>query len=689
MKDQATSPIMIEDDDDNQSNSVDNRTPENQANSNDEIRATNTQDNLENQSNVNSGNDTNVQESESQSRRNSSRRRTSPRITREQEKFQALLQELSTPAKGEKAENVDEEEDADGSVSQSLARLYQKATRAGLRVTKANQDEILCWYKYAEGFENRVREIRSQDTSVTDPTARSRAYREVSQHLPGITEANLPELVLPHFECRQPLSLSDILDTRPDRALARKWDSDRSHNQFHIHQPTFTNGGTNNVNISGLVEGGTFNAGSNSMSQNKVDNYGQKKIDEYFSFSRHRKRQNENDYEEELPSTPPNKIRATTRTLRETSPTSLLYDEDTSSSDSEIRPTLLINVFQDQQQKPVAKQSEQSGSVPIPKIDLNGYGRVLISVSFKDKHTRTPLNIGVVNFHDNSCTKPLPSSMITHIQNQMENEEDSTIFFDDNKKFGIVKFEIDVDEDVIGFLDEFWNCKSIDALRQILHKNSVHNRPNFNFDINYAYQFFNHMYNLYSNDMLAQTLTESEYTAYVWTPLLHYAFMDKGEIRISSGEVSSTAYEKLKKLAQIQEKSGPRMDSSAVILSIGQEVLIQENGSAYLALPTVSRPEIHKFEVYMIQTNELSLSLYVASYVFENTICMFGLTDITIPRTIEAFPKCVEAVFKVLSWKARTRKNTKIFHELIGKSASQHHEKKYFSPKKIANQAKP
>ena len=91
----------------------------------------------------------------------------------------------------EKAENVDEEEDADGSVSQSLARLYQKATRAGLRVIKANQDEILCWYKYAEGFENRVREIRSQDSSVTDPTARSRAYREVSQHLPGITEANL------------------------------------------------------------------------------------------------------------------------------------------------------------------------------------------------------------------------------------------------------------------------------------------------------------------------------------------------------------------------------------------------------------------------------------------------------------------------------------------------------------------
>src|SRR5436190_9628287 len=116
------------------------RTPENQANSNDEIRTTNTQDNLENQSNVNSGDDTNVQESESQSRRNSSRRQTSTRITRVQEKFQALLQELSMPAKGEKAENDD-----DRSASQSLARLYQKAT-AGLRIIKANQDVILCWY---------------------------------------------------------------------------------------------------------------------------------------------------------------------------------------------------------------------------------------------------------------------------------------------------------------------------------------------------------------------------------------------------------------------------------------------------------------------------------------------------------------------------------------------------------------
>jgi hypothetical protein len=77
---------------------------------------------LENQSNANSGDDTNVQKSESQLRRNSSRRRTSSRITCKQKRFQAFLQELSTPNKEEKAKNDDDaEEDGDGSASQSLA----------------------------------------------------------------------------------------------------------------------------------------------------------------------------------------------------------------------------------------------------------------------------------------------------------------------------------------------------------------------------------------------------------------------------------------------------------------------------------------------------------------------------------------------------------------------------------------
>ncbi|CAG8637060.1 4848_t:CDS:2, partial [Gigaspora rosea] len=255
----------------------------------------------------------------------------------------------------------------------------------------------------------------------------------------------------------------------------------------------------------------------------------------------------------------------------------------------------------------------------------------IINLFKNNKNTKTPLSIGVANFHNNSCVQHLPPSMITYIQKQMENDED-TIYFDNEKKVGIDKFAIDVEDEVMEFLNKFRDCK--------------------------------------------------------------------GDIRFSSGEVSSIAYDKLKKLAQIQSKSGPRMDSRATIMSVSQEVLIQENGrydnankrkndltkleycskvlltSAYLALPTVARPDIHKFEIYLIQTN--------ASYVFENTICMLGLTDIIIPRTVDAFPKCVEAACKVLSWKARSRNNTKIFHELIGQSTSQLHERKYFTPKKLA-----
>ncbi len=80
--------------------------------------------------------------------------------------------------------------------------------------------------------------------------------------------------------------------------------------------------------------------------------------------------------------------------------------------------------------------------------------------------------------------------------------------------------------------------------------------------------------------MLTRLLTETEYAAYVWTPLIRYAFMEQ-DIRISryvlpdtfllhlynnnfwdfffitnfSGEVGSLAYEKLKKLAQQQSKT--------------------------------------------------------------------------------------------------------------------------------------
>ena len=90
----------------------------------------------------------------------------------------------------------------DGSLSQSLARIYQKAIKAEKRVTYAYQGEIWCWYYYAEGeiwcwyyyaegFEKRVKEIMNGDNRIGDRQARSQVYSEMTVHLPNITKDNL------------------------------------------------------------------------------------------------------------------------------------------------------------------------------------------------------------------------------------------------------------------------------------------------------------------------------------------------------------------------------------------------------------------------------------------------------------------------------------------------------------------
>ena len=142
MQNQATSPIMIEDD--ASENNDDERTP----------------DASNRSANVQTNDDTRNLSSQQSSRG------SSPRNTRSQDRFQELLRELSTPVRGEPVEANDEEETGEDSVPKSLAQLYQKAIKAGLQVTKANQEEISCWYNYAKGCEDRVKAIRESDSRL-------------------------------------------------------------------------------------------------------------------------------------------------------------------------------------------------------------------------------------------------------------------------------------------------------------------------------------------------------------------------------------------------------------------------------------------------------------------------------------------------------------------------------------------
>ncbi|CAB4400343.1 unnamed protein product [Rhizophagus irregularis] len=67
--------------------------------------------------------------------------------------------------------------------TQSLIHLFQNATRAG-------HEEILFWVHYSDNFENKVVEIR-HETGVTDKTARTQIYKEMLEHLAGVTPVAL------------------------------------------------------------------------------------------------------------------------------------------------------------------------------------------------------------------------------------------------------------------------------------------------------------------------------------------------------------------------------------------------------------------------------------------------------------------------------------------------------------------
>ncbi|CAG8713328.1 10940_t:CDS:2, partial [Racocetra persica] len=67
--------------------------------------------------------------------------------------------------------------------TQSLVGLFHYALCS-------RHEEILAWYNYSDNFENRVIEI-CRELRVTDKIAKTQLYKEMLEHLPGITSGNL------------------------------------------------------------------------------------------------------------------------------------------------------------------------------------------------------------------------------------------------------------------------------------------------------------------------------------------------------------------------------------------------------------------------------------------------------------------------------------------------------------------
>ncbi|PKK59063.1 hypothetical protein RhiirC2_857515 [Rhizophagus irregularis] len=319
--------------------------------------------------------------------------------------------------------------------------------------------------------------------------------------------------------------------------------------------------------------------------------------------------------------------------------------------------------------------------------------------------TKSPLCIGVINIHNSDCTKFLPDDFKHFIADQLEDPEIEAISFANGRS--ISKFVVDCEEEVIQYLDKFYDVGDLRSLAKVLNENPIDMSLASN-DLIFVRTLFDHFFFLYKNDILLQSMSESELNMYVWTPLLRNAFLGKDDIKLSCGELASNSYNKLMEILDIGGRSAPKLDGKGLLKSLGTEILAQEDGvlntrgkrkgdlkkleycskiiltTLFFALPSEAKANITKIETYSIQSNGLRLTISVSKYLFENTIITMGLQDIEIPRTVEGFSKLVTAVKVILSWKSRTRKNTQEFYKALKNGHKRLENGIHFSPKKMA-----
>ncbi len=303
----------------------------------------------------------------------------------------------------------------------------------------------------------------------------------------------------------------------------------------------------------------------------------------------------------------------------------------------------------------------------------------------KNQISKSPLSIGIIDIHNVECLKYLPPRFKEYIADQVQGTDDS-IYFSEGKV--INKFLVDCEEEVLKYLEKFDNIDSLKSLEECLDKNRINHSTSSN-DLIYAENLFLHFLFLYKNDVLTQSLTEAEFNAYVWTPMLRNAFLGKADLRLKCGEVASKSYDKLKEILNIVTRGGPRLDGKGFLKSLGTEILAQEDGAIstqskrtgdlqkleycskiiltalFFALPSHVKNGIKDLEVYSLQTNEFQLKISTSKFLFEDTIVTMELARVEIPRTVECFSKLVVGVKVILSWKARTRKNTMMFYDTL------------------------
>ncbi|CAI2186769.1 16788_t:CDS:10, partial [Funneliformis geosporum] len=204
----------------------------------------------------------------------------------------------------------------------------------------------------------------------------------------------------------------------------------------------------------------------------------------------------------------------------------------------------------------------------------------------------------------------------------------------------------------------FYEVDDLKTLGECLVENQINISTASN-DLIYVQNLFYHFFFLYKNDFLTQNMYK--------------------------------AYGKLKELLEIGGRSAPKLDGKDLIKYLGTEILAQEDGvrntrskrkgdlqkleycskviltTQFFTLPSTAKGRITNIETYSLQSNGFRLTVSVSKYLFEDTVIMMDVQDVEIPRTVDGFSNLVMAVKVILSWKARTRRNTMAFYEALKK----------------------
>ncbi|CAG8765455.1 14326_t:CDS:1, partial [Ambispora leptoticha] len=141
----------------------------------------------------------------------------------------------------------------------------------------------------------------------------------------------------------------------------------------------------------------------------------------------------------------------------------------------------------------------------------------------------------------------------------------------------ISKFVVDCEEEVIQFLDKFYDVEDLSSLARILNENPIDMSVASN-DLIFVRALFDHFFFLYKNDIMLQSMS-------LRPPMFKISFNFSYEFEANSPQLNfiSSFPRNAFLINGVQtyifnSVSAPRLDGKGLLKSLSTEILVQEDG---------------------------------------------------------------------------------------------------------------